>query len=259
MRILLSNDDGINAPGLAILEAIARALSDDVWVVAPETDQSGKGHSLSLHDPVRVREVSERRYAVSGTPTDCVIMGVRQILDAKPDLILSGINRGANIADDVTYSGTVACAMEGTILGIRSIALSQSYAAGDRTIIDWSAAEAHGRAIIERILAIGIPSGVLMNVNFPAVSADEVTGVEVTSQLTAIESLIDVEERIDARMTPYYWIRYRRSWEAPAANSDMWAISNGAISVTPLRLDLTDRAMLDRLKSGFADTRSPSY
>jgi 5'-nucleotidase len=253
MRILLSNDDGITAPGLAILEGIARALSDDVWVVAPETDQSGKGHSLSLHDPVRVRDLGDRRYAVSGTPTDCVIMGVRQILDRKPDLILSGINRGANIADDVTYSGTVACAMEGTILGIQSIALSQTYSAGDRSVIDWSSAETHGRAIIERILAIGIPPGVLMNVNFPAVPAADVTGVEITAQCTAVESLIDVEKRIDARLNPYYWIRYRRSWDAPAEGSDMWAISKGAISVTPLRLDLTDRSMLDALKAGFAE------
>jgi 5'-nucleotidase len=252
MRILLSNDDGINAPGLAILEGIANALSDDVWVVAPETDQSGKGHSLSLHDPLRVRDLEPRRFAVSGTPTDCVIMGVRQILDAKPDLILSGINRGANIADDVTYSGTVACAIEGTILGIPSIALSQAYSAGDRTVIDWSAAETHGLDIVRRLLAIGIPPGVLMNVNFPAVTADKVTGIEITSQCTALESLIDVEERIDARLNPYYWIRYRRSWTDPATHSDMWALTQGAISVTPLRIDLTDHALIARLADGFA-------
>ena len=128
MRILITNDDGMHAPGLAVLERVARTLSDDVHVVAPETDQSGVAHSLSLNDPLRLREVSPGRYAVKGTPTDCVIMAVNAIMqDHRPDLILSGINRGQNVAEDVTYSGTIAAAMEGTLLGVPSIALSQSY------------------------------------------------------------------------------------------------------------------------------------
>src|SRR5580693_10161887 len=128
MRILLTNDDGIHAAGLTILESIARELSDDVTVVAPETDQSGVAHSLSLSDPLRLREISPRHFAVKGTPTDCVIMGVKKILaDRPPDLVLSGVNRGQNVAEDVTYSGTIAGAMEGTILGIPSLALSQCY------------------------------------------------------------------------------------------------------------------------------------
>jgi 5'-nucleotidase len=119
MRILLTNDDGIHAPGLAILEAIARTMSDDVVVVAPETDQSGVAHSLSLNNPLRLREISPRHFAVQGTPTDCVIMGVRKIMaDARPDLILSGVNRGQNVAEDVTYSGTIAATMEGTLIGV---------------------------------------------------------------------------------------------------------------------------------------------
>ena len=130
MRILITNDDGIHAPGLAVLERIAAALSDDVVVVAPETDQSGVAHSLSLNDPLRLREVSPRHFAVKGTPTDCVIMGVRSVMhDKKPDLVLSGVNRGQNVAEDVTYSGTIAGAMEGTILGVPSVALSQAYGA----------------------------------------------------------------------------------------------------------------------------------
>lgn len=127
MRILLTNDDGIHAEGLSVLERIARTISDDVWVVAPEVDQSGLAHSLTLSEPLRLRPVSERRFALRGTPTDCVIMAVKKILDRKPDLVLSGVNVGANLADDVTYSGTVAGAIEGTLQGIRSIALSQAY------------------------------------------------------------------------------------------------------------------------------------
>ena len=131
MRILVTNDDGIHAPGLKVCEEIARALSDDVWVVAPETDNSGVSHSLSLNDPLRLREIGERHFAVKGTPTDCVIMAVRHIMaDSRPDLVLSGVNRGPNVAEDVTYSGTVAGAMEGAVLGIPSIALSQAYGAG---------------------------------------------------------------------------------------------------------------------------------
>ena len=141
MRILCTNDDGIHAPGLKALETIARALSDDVWVVAPETDQSGVAHSLSLNDPLRLREISERHFAVKGTPTDCVIMGVRQIMrDHRPDLVLSGVNRGQNVAEDVSYSGTVAGAIEGTILGVPSIALSQAYGAGNRDDLKWRCA-----------------------------------------------------------------------------------------------------------------------
>ena len=130
MRILITNDDGIHAPGLEVCEKIARALSDDVWIVAPETDQSGVSHSLSLNDPLRLREVGAKHFAVKGTPTDCVIMGARHIMKEVPDLVLSGVNRGRNCAEDVTYSGTVAGAMEGTVLGIPSFALSQAYAFG---------------------------------------------------------------------------------------------------------------------------------
>ena len=144
MRILLTNDDGINSPGLHALREIALQLSDDVWVVAPETNQSGASHSLSLHEPLRMRQVDERAFAVRGTPTDSVIMGVRHVLkDKTPDLVLSGINRGANMAEDVTYSGTIAGAFEGTILGIRSIALSQAFGFESAKAVRWQTALAH--------------------------------------------------------------------------------------------------------------------
>src|SRR5215475_12101696 len=173
MRILLTNDDGIHAPGLAILEKIARILSDDIWVVAPETDQSGVSHSLSLNDPLRVRDIGPRHYAVKGTPTDCVIMGVRHLMkDAAPDLVLSGVNRGQNVAEDVTYSGTIAGAIEGTILGIASIALSQAYSPATKQKPHWETAIAFAPDLIRRVLAEGMPRDVFVNVNFPDVPPD---------------------------------------------------------------------------------------
>src|SRR5579864_2503556 len=152
MSILITNDDGIHAPGLEACEKIARALSDEVWIVAPETDQSGVSHSLSLNDPLRLREVGERHFAVKGTPTDCVIMGVRHLMKAPPDLVLSGVNRGRNCAEDVTYSGTVAGAMEGTVLGIPSFALSQAYAAANKHKPFWETAIKFAPDIIKRVL-----------------------------------------------------------------------------------------------------------
>src|SRR3954471_19503561 len=167
MRILITNDDGIHAPGLQACEKIARALSDDIWIVAPESDQSGVSHSLSLNDPLRLREVGERHFAVKGTPTDCIIMGARHIMKDRPDLVLSGVNRGRNAAEDVTYSGTVAGAMEGAVLGIPSLELSQAYKSGSRPHPHWQTAIEHGPDLIRRILAEGIPKDVLVNVNFP--------------------------------------------------------------------------------------------
>src|ERR1700744_296139 len=180
MRILVTNDDGIHSPGLGVTEKIARSLSDDVWVVAPETEQSGASHSLTLTSPLRLRQIAERRYAVTGTPPDCVMMCCLQVLkDQPPDLVLSGVNWGSNLADDVTYSGTIAGAMEGCALGIPAIAMSQEPAENSRTEIDWSAGEEHAPALIRRLIAVGWPRGTLLNMNFPACSAAEVTGVSV--------------------------------------------------------------------------------
>src|ERR1700761_5340885 len=183
MRILVTNDDGIHAPGLVVAEKVARALSDDVWVVAPETEQSGASHSLTLTLPLRLRQVSERRFAVSGTPTDCVMMAALHLLKGQPpDLILSGVNWGSNMADDVTYSGTIAGAMEGCALGIASIALSQAYDEDSREKIDWSAGETHGADVVRRLVGAGWPAGTLVNVNFPGCKADQVKGVKVVPQ-----------------------------------------------------------------------------
>ena len=248
MRILITNDDGIHAPGLTACEQIARELSDDIWIVAPESDQSGVSHSLSLNDPLRLREVGERHFAVKGTPTDCVIMGARHIMKEMPDLVLSGVNRGRNAAEDVTYSGTVAAAMEGTVLGIPSIALSQAYAAASRHKPYWETATRFAPDLIRRILDAGMPRDVLVNINFPDCVPDEVAGVAVATQGKRDQELLRIEARHDGRGNPYYWIAFGRGAISGAAlGSDLAALSEKRISVTPLRLDLTDEPFMTRL------------
>ncbi len=240
MRILVTNDDGINAPGLAVLTEIASALSDDVWVVAPETNQSGASHSLTLHEPLRCREVAERRYAVRGTPTDCVIMGVRHILLKKPPaLVLSGVNQGANIAEDVTYSGTIAGAMEGTLLGIRSIAVSLTYGFDETGTIHWETPLELGPGLIRKLLDSSWAPDVLMNVNFPDLPPDRVAGTRVTTQGRRDPGMLHIDQRKDPWGTPYFWFGFERRKSNPAEGTDLWAIYRGFTSVTPLHLDLT--------------------
>jgi 5'-nucleotidase len=255
MRILLTNDDGIHASGLKILETIASELSDDVFVVAPEYDQSGVAHSLSLSDPLRLRKIGERHFAVKGTPTDCVIMGVRKLMaDGRPDLVLSGVNRGQNVAEDVTYSGTIAGAMEGAILGIPSIALSQAYSGvHGRPAIEWDAAAAHATPLIRRILAAGIAPGGLVNVNFPPCGAGEVKGIAFTRQGQRSAELMRVEERRDGRGFAYYWLMFQRGEIEFGDGTDLAALASLMISVTPLRLDLTDDQSRLRLEKAFAE------
>ena len=252
MRILISNDDGIDAPGLSTLQTIAAQLSDDVWTVAPETNKSGAGHSLSLNEPIRMRQVNERTFAVRGTPTDCVIMGVRHVLlDKRPDLILSGVNRGGNLAEDVTYSGTIACAFEGTLIGIRSIALSQAYGLETREQPRFETAEAHGAKVIDTLLGLDWPSGVLMNVNFPDKAPADVTGTLITTQGRRDADLLAIDKRTDTWGTPYYWLAYDRRRSETTEGTDLWAIYNGAISVTPLYMNLTHAPMQAELKRAF--------
>ncbi len=196
MRILITNDDGIHSEGLDVCVEIGRALSDDVWVIAPEFDQSGVSHSLSLNDPLRLREIGERHFAVKGTPTDCVIMGARHVIkDRPPNLVLAGVNRGRNAGEDVIYSGTVAGAVEGTILGIPSLALSQAYRSRSGEPPHWETA---------------------------------------------------------VRFGPYYWIAYvRMRGQPPADGSDISALADNRIAVTPLRLDMTDEPFMTRLAELF--------
>lgn len=245
-RILLSNDDGYDAPGLALLHRIARTLSDDVWVVAPETQQSGAGHSLTLFRPLRIKQRDERVYSVDGTPTDCVLLAVNQILaDRPPDIVLSGVNSGANLGEDVTYSGTIAATFEATILGVPAIAFSQELDGRGET--DWSVPEARLADLTRSLVERGWPRNTLINVNFPPVPNDAVTGVLATRQ--GRRKIGDhIAEARDPRGRPYYWIGEIRMPEdrqaAVQAGTDVAAIEEGAISVTPIHLDFTDRDTL---------------
>jgi 5'-nucleotidase len=251
MRILCTNDDGIHAPGLKVIEEIARQISDDVWVVAPELDQSGVSHSLSLNDPLRLREVDERHFSVRGTPTDCVIMGARHILkDKPPDIVLSGVNKGRNAAEDVVYSGTIAGALEGTILGLPSFALSQEFSLETRTMPLWDTALKFGPDVIRNVMKLGVPRDTVINVNFPACMPDEVRGIKVTRQGKRNQGFLRVDGRHDGRGNPYYWIGFERSamLEVPAEGTDLAALAAKFVSVTPLRLDRTDLAFSEKLK-----------
>jgi 5'-nucleotidase len=253
MRILVTNDDGIHAEGLDVCEKIARELSDDVWVIAPEYDQSGVAHSLSLNDPLRLRQVAERRFAVRGTPTDCVIMGARHVLNGKgPDLVLSGVNRGRNAGEDVIYSGTVAGAVEGTVIGVPSLALSQAYASRSSRQPYWETSLRYAPDIIRRVVAQGVPRDVLINVNFPDCPPDEVKRIAVTAQGRRHQERVQIEQRKDGRGNPYYWIAYVRHGFVPAEHgTDLAALEGHCIAITPLRLDMTDEPHMTKLAELF--------
>ena len=249
-RILVTNDDGIHAPGLEALIEIANQLSKDVWVVAPEANQSGAGHSLSISKPLRSREVSDRKFAIEGTPTDCVLLAVKHLMKAhKPDIVLSGVNRGTNMSDDVTYSGTIAGAMEGCLLGLPSIAFSQAFAYDHP--LKWATATAFGADVVRRVLATDLPRNVFINVNFPDVVAASVKGIKVTRQgVRAFGS--SIVERIDPRGGHYYWNSYTPGEHEDDPDGDVSAIRAGYVSVTPLHLDLTHEATRRKLAAQFA-------
>jgi len=253
MRILLTNDDGIHATGLKVLEVIARTISDDIWTVAPAEEQSGAGHSLTLTRPVRIREHGERRYSVTGTPTDAVMMGLAKIMkDSPPDLILSGVNRGANLGEDVTYSGTVSAAMEGALAGKRSIALSQvSSREGMGDSVPFSAAQAWGERVLRPLLDAPLTPRTLVNINFPAVPAEEVKGIRVVTQGLRDYGRTRIVSDIDPRGYEYHWFALGPMLETPAHSTDLEAIAEGYISVTPLHLDLTHFDSMSMLEGAY--------
>jgi 5'-nucleotidase len=253
MRILLTNDDGIHAGGLAALERIAVTLSDDVWICAPETEQSGASRALTLTEPLRVRRLGPRRFAVRGTPTDCVMLAMQELISgAKPDLVLSGVNRGANLAEDVSLSGTVAAAIEAMTLGVPAIALSQMhgpYKVDEPDAFD--VAETHAPAVVRALLGAGWPSGVVLNVNFP-VSDAKAMPFEVTRQGFRDARTRFAELRTDLRGRQYYWVGYDARPSKPAAGTDLAAAYAGRISVTPLHIDMTHVATLQSLRESLA-------
>ena len=256
MRILITNDDGVHAQGLAVLREIASTLSNDIWVVAPETNQSGVSHSLTLHDPLRVRKYAEKCFAVTGTPTDCVLMAVLELMKNQgPDLVLSGVNRGQNTADDVTYSGTVAGAIEGMLLGIPSIALSQARipSTGEKSnMFCWDCARGYGSKVVRRLVEAGWPKDIVLNVNFPDCSVDALNGISVTRQGQRNPNLtLKYEQRKDMRDDPYYWLYYRRNIFEPEEGTDLAALAANEISITPLHLDFTHEETCAKLSKKF--------
>ncbi len=247
MRILLTNDDGIHAEGLAALERIAARLSEDVWVCAPEYEQSGASRALTLAEPIRVRQISERKFTTTGTPTDCVMLGVHELVPGpRPDLVLSGVNRGANLAEDVTMSGTVAGAIEAMALGVPGIALSQMgfYEPG----ATFEAAETHAPGVIARLVEIGWPGDVVLNINFPNRAPAEIAEVEVTRQGFRDAHIRMAEKRTDLRGRDYYWVGFRQTRSSPPEGTDLRALYEGRISVTPLHIDLTHQPTVHDLK-----------
>ncbi|MCU0946725.1 MAG: 5'/3'-nucleotidase SurE [Porphyrobacter sp.] len=254
MRILLTNDDGYHAPGLAVLEGIARQFSDDIWVCAPSEEQSGAGHALTLNRPVRLVKFADRRFAVTGTPTDSVVMALREVMDSPPDLILSGVNRGANLADDITYSGTVSAAIEGALAGIRSVAFSQvlnpaSIAAGT----PFDAASQWGAKVLQPLLDAPLAARTLINVNFPPMAADAVKGIRITRQGFHDYARGTVVEGRDPRGYKYYWFGLDPIEHTLDHGTDLEAIEEGFVAVTPLQLDLTHYSTIGVLAERFGD------
>lgn len=254
MRILLTNDDGVNAGGLKVLEQLARRFSDDIWIIAPAEEQSGAGHSLTLSRPVRLRKLGDRRWCVTGTPTDSVMMAVGHVMrEVKPDLVLSGVNRGANLADDITYSGTVSAAMEGALAGVPAIALSQVYAReGMGDTVPFEAAIGWGERVLEPLLGIEFAPRTLVNVNFPALPAEQVKGIRVVRQGFHDYGRARIKKRTDPRGYDYFWFGLRPMVQTPGHDTDIEAVTDGYISVTPLQLDLTHQPSLGGLQRLYA-------
>jgi 5'-nucleotidase len=250
MRILLTNDDGIYAPGMALLERIARTLSDDVWVCAPTEEQSGTGHSLTLHLPVRLHEHGEKRFAVTGTPTDAVNLALRKLFaDRKPDLVISGINAGENLADDITYSGTISAAMEGALAGIKAVAMSQAIRDGDH---GFSAAEAWAERVLAPLLDVPMAPRTLINVNFPPRAAEDVRGIRLARQGFHDYSRGSLIEGRDPRGRSYYWFGLEDVEHTLDHGTDLEAIDDGYVAITPLQLDLTHHPSIATLAEGYA-------
>ncbi len=238
MAILLSNDDGISAAGL---QALKQSLSplEETWVVAPDRNQSAVSHALTLYRPLRIDEVAKRCFTVDGTPTDCVKLGIDQILPMRPRLVVSGINHGANLGDDVTYSGTVSAAFEATLLGVPAIAVSQM----GRVAFDFSVAASFVRALVARVLVYGLPPDTLLNINVPE---GEVTGYAITRQGKRRYDA-EIIEKVDPRGRKYYWIGGDEPGHVVEEGTDFAAVHSGLISITPLHLDLTNYASFNTL------------
>jgi 5'-nucleotidase len=241
--ILLSNDDGISSDGITVLRD-ALASMDEVWVVAPDRDQSAVSHSLTLHRPLRIEEVAPRTFAVDGTPTDCVNLAINGILHERPCLMISGINRGANLGDDITYSGTVSAAMEATLLGVPAIAVSLV----GRAPFDFTAAATFTRRLADAVLRDRLPADTLLNVNVPSLHVGAIKGIALTRQGKRRYSDAIIE-KLDPRGKKYYWIGGDQLDFVDGEGTDFSAVQQGLISITPLHLDLTNYTSLKQLQA----------
>ena len=254
LRVLLTNDDGINASGLVLLEELLAPLVKELWVVAPQTDQSGTSHSLTLRQPLRVREMGSKRFSVTGTPGDCVLLAVNQIMkDCKPDLVISGINRGRNVGEDVNYSGTIAAAKEASAFGIPAIAFSQvidpvDYFSDTKEVdLIYSASKTYCVDLIQDLLTISWPENAVISINFPLVGDGVVEGVEIThgNWRKRGDKIITNQ---DGRGQPYFWIGPREEIDKSMEGSDLEALERSVISVTPLSLEVVEQDVLQKLQ-----------
>lgn len=247
-KILVTNDDGVHAPGIRVLEKIARTISDNVWVVAPEVEQSAQSHSLTLKRPLKITKLDEHRFHVDGTPTDTVLLAINHLFkDARPDLVLSGVNFGRNAGVDVTYSGTVAAAMEAVLLGVPAIALSMEIFESQPS---WEVVEQYGADIIRKLCTLPRwPSDTVMNVNFPNARRAAVKGVKIVSHMGG-KTGDDYMERADRWGDPYFWVGHS-VYTKFEDGTDMHAIEEGYISVTPLHTDLTHYELLAEMRGSF--------
>ena len=249
-RVLIVNDDGIDGPGIRMLEEIVRRFIDDVWVVAPDEERSGAGHSISVSHPIRIKQRDERHFAIKGSPTDCALLGIHELLgDRKPDFLFSGINAGPNLAEDITYSGTCSAAMEGAMLGIPSIALSQML--GYNQPVHWETSRALLPPIVEKLMTLPFGDGRFVNVNVPNLPVDQVTGTRITTQGRRPPGTFTPVRRIDERHVPYYWIKIAYTAGGHEPGTDLEAVRDGAVSITPLQLDMTDRGKMGALEVMF--------
>jgi 5'-nucleotidase len=247
IRILISNDDGINSAGIHALAEALTALGE-VFIVAPDRDQSAASHALNLYRPLRIEEISDNVYSVDGTPTDCINLAVNGLLkDKKPDLVVSGINKGENLGDDITYSGTVSAAIEGTLLGIPSVAVSLVSTMG-KNDFRFEAASYYTLLVAKYVLQTPLPYGTLLNVNIPELPKDQIKGIKVTRQGKRVYGK-PIVEKVDPRGRKYYWIGGNELRSLDIEDSDIVAVKQGYVSVTPIKLDLTDYDLVEKLKS----------
>ena len=239
MRILLTNDDGFGAAGLSVLEALAATISDDIWLVAPGNDQSGKSHCMSFHNPLRIIQQGEKSFSVDGSPADCVVMAVGEIMPGPPDLVLSGVNFGSNVADDFYYSGTIAATREAALSGYRAIGLSQSFLSlHDRAEKKFAPARQCGADLLAALARLDLPDGAYLNVNFPSCEPGQVKGWRVVRQGARCARPFAMHRREDLRRQTYFWIGARTGGRDARPGTDLHALAENFVSITPHHIDM---------------------